>query len=112
MVSTSDLLKIDFVVVIGPCGCLSNVCLCFFIKYSMLPAKQYTKEKLRLTQSKNIFDWLRYLDQVSSFKRLRGGVTFITEIPKLPSGKILRMKLKSMDQASSINSKPKVVSKL
>lgn len=51
-------------------------------------------------------------DQVSSFKRLRGGVTFITEIPKLPSGKILRMKLKSMDQSSAINSMSKVASKL
>ncbi|XP_060066523.1 probable 4-coumarate--CoA ligase 2 [Ylistrum balloti] len=33
-------------------------------------------------------------DRVSPFKRLRGGLEFVTEIPKLPSGKILRRKIK------------------
>ncbi|OWF49894.1 probable 4-coumarate--CoA ligase 1 [Mizuhopecten yessoensis] len=33
-------------------------------------------------------------DQVSPFKRLRGGVEFVREIPKLPSGKILRRKIR------------------
>ncbi|XP_033755252.1 probable 4-coumarate--CoA ligase 1 [Pecten maximus] len=33
-------------------------------------------------------------DQVSPFKRLRGGLEFVKEIPKLPSGKTLRRKMK------------------
>lgn len=30
------------------------------------------------------------IDRVSSQKRLRGGIRFVKEIPKSPSGKILR----------------------
>lgn len=35
-------------------------------------------------------------DKVSNYKRLAGGVQFVTSIPKNPSGKILRRKLKEM----------------
>ena len=34
--------------------------------------------------------------QVSPWKRLRGGVVFLNEIPKTPSGKILRRKLRAL----------------
>lgn len=34
--------------------------------------------------------------KVSEYKELRGGVTFVDEIPKNPTGKILRIKLKEM----------------
>lgn len=33
-------------------------------------------------------------EKVSPQKKLRGGVIFVTEIPKLPSGKILRRTLR------------------
>ncbi|KAF2857263.1 acetyl-CoA synthetase-like protein [Piedraia hortae CBS 480.64] len=42
--------------------------------------------------AKNISDWLD--QRVAQHKRLRGGVQFLTEIPKSPSGKILRRLLK------------------
>ncbi|KAJ8308077.1 hypothetical protein KUTeg_012951 [Tegillarca granosa] len=40
---------------------------------------------------------LQYVkDRVAPYKQLRGGVEFVDEIPKLPSGKILRRKLLEM----------------
>jgi 4-coumarate--CoA ligase len=44
------------------------------------------------TSAKKIADWLA--SKVASHKRLRGGVRFVDEIPKSPSGKILRRVLK------------------
>jgi 4-coumarate--CoA ligase len=35
-------------------------------------------------------------DQVSGYKQLRGGVVFIDELPKSPTGKVLRRLLKNM----------------
>ena len=32
-------------------------------------------------------------DKVAAYKRLRGGIEFVKEIPKAPSGKILRREL-------------------
>jgi acyl-coenzyme A synthetase/AMP-(fatty) acid ligase len=34
--------------------------------------------------------------KVSEYKQLKGGVQFLTSIPKSPSGKILRRELKSL----------------
>lgn len=39
---------------------------------------------------------LSVLEQVSSHKRLRGGVKFVKNIPKTASGKILRRVLRNM----------------
>lgn len=39
---------------------------------------------------------LYVLEQVSSHKKLRGGVKFVTDIPKTASGKILRRVLRNM----------------
>ena len=36
------------------------------------------------------------VEKVAYYKQLEGGVFFIEEIPKSPSGKILRRKLKEM----------------
>ncbi|KAK3989355.1 putative acyl-coenzyme A synthetase [Cladorrhinum sp. PSN332] len=51
-----------------------------------------------------VADWVA--GQVSSYKRLRGGVVFVNAIPKSPSGKILRKELralaKSQDKASKL----------
>ncbi|KAK4170066.1 putative acyl-coenzyme A synthetase [Cladorrhinum sp. PSN259] len=41
-----------------------------------------------------IADWVA--GQVSSYKRLRGGVVFVPAIPKSPSGKILRKELRTL----------------
>lgn len=49
-----------------------------------------------------IMKWLA--GKVASHKRLRGGVKFVDEIPKSPSGKILRRLLR--DQAAE-ESQPK-----
>ena len=40
-----------------------------------------------------------FLERVAPYKRLRGGVTFINEIPKSESGKILRTELRKIEQA-------------
>jgi len=44
------------------------------------------------------------VDHVSSFKRLRGGVVFVSQIPKTETGKILRRELraKSITSASKL----------
>lgn len=39
-------------------------------------------------QPRDIQDWIA--KRVSKHKQLRGGVSFIDEVPKLPSGKIVR----------------------
>lgn len=44
-------------------------------------------------------------DRASPAKRLYGGVVFIDEIPKNPSGKILRRKLRELLQQYEIKSK-------
>lgn len=44
-------------------------------------------------------------DRASPAKRLHGGVVFIDEIPKNPSGKILRRKLRELLQQHEIKSK-------
>lgn len=36
---------------------------------------------------------ITFSDRVSPYKQLRGGLEIVKEIPKLPSGKILRRKL-------------------
>ena len=41
------------------------------------------------------------LERVAPFKRLGGGVKFIQEIPRLPSGKIIRRKLKELSENNS-----------
>ncbi|KAF5308106.1 hypothetical protein FQR65_LT00649, partial [Abscondita terminalis] len=51
------------------------------------------KPNLR-TKKDDIHDYVN--KKVSEFKQLRGGLIFITEIPKSPSGKILRRVLKEM----------------
>ena len=50
---------------------------------------------LRPGQSATANEIAHYLDnKVSAFKRITGGVVFLEAIPKNPSGKILRMKLR------------------
>jgi len=42
------------------------------------------------------------LENVSAQKRLRGGVRFVNDIPKNPSGKILRRVLKGLINQSKL----------
>lgn len=44
-------------------------------------------------------------ERASPAKRLHGGVVFVDEIPKNPSGKILRRKLRELLQQQEIKSK-------
>lgn len=51
----------------------------------------------------------RWLEgRVAHYKRLRGGVRFVKEIPKNPSGKILRRVLKQQAAAEAESAKPKL----
>lgn len=43
--------------------------------------------------------------QVSSYKQLRGGVIFVDEVPRSPSGKILRRQLRDMYKSEGKQSK-------
>lgn len=44
-------------------------------------------------------------ENATSYKQLRGGVEFLPEIPKSPSGKILRRKLREMAEQNNMKSK-------
>merc|ERR1712187_76427 len=54
-------------------------------------------------EAENVIKWLD--GKVAYHKKLRGGLRFVEEIPKSPSGKILRRMLKK--QVQDENSKPK-----
>jgi acyl-CoA synthetase (AMP-forming)/AMP-acid ligase II len=43
--------------------------------------------------------------QVSSYKQLRGGVVFVDEVPRSPSGKILRRQLRDSQKHEERQSK-------
>jgi len=58
--------------------------------------------------AKEISSWME--KKVASHKRLRGGVRFVKEIPKSPSGKILRRLLR--DQANKEEEEKGVKAKL
>ncbi|KAH8555263.1 hypothetical protein BGW37DRAFT_511373 [Umbelopsis sp. PMI_123] len=62
-----------------------------------VPRNENTAQELRDYVTKNVID----------YKRLRGGVIFVDEIPKLASGKILRRVLRSR-AAKEANVKPKL----
>lgn len=49
-----------------------------------------------LVSSQEIYDFAR--QRLASYKALNGGISFIEEIPRTPSGKIQRFKLSQMDQ--------------
>jgi len=42
---------------------------------------------------------LRHLDQLSQYKRLRGGVVFVNSLPKTASGKVVRRELKNISSS-------------
>lgn len=44
---------------------------------------------------------MMFLEKLSSYKYLRGGIKFVDFIPKSDSGKILRKKLKEMEKIKS-----------
>lgn len=46
-----------------------------------------------------------FTENATSYKQLRGGVEFLPEIPKSPSGKILRRKLREMAEQNNMKSK-------
>lgn len=46
----------------------------------------------------NIIDFFFLLENVAPYKKLRGGVEFIDQIPKTASGKILRRVLKEKEK--------------
>ena len=48
------------------------------------------------TKEKEIIDWLS--KQTAPYKKLRGGVRFVDEIPKSPAGKLLRRVLRDQVQ--------------
>lgn len=63
---------------------------------------------LRPGQSATANEIAHFLDnKVSAFKRITGGVVFLDAIPKNPSGKILRMKLReqSKEELKSVTAK-------
>ncbi|XP_069114739.1 probable 4-coumarate--CoA ligase 1 [Argopecten irradians] len=62
-----------------PCDEMGEIPRAYVVKKSQVTAEELVKH---------------VNDQVSPFKRLRGGLEFVEEIPKLPSGKILRRKIK------------------
>ena len=67
-----------------------------------LPLAFVVKNDNKLTEA----DVVQYInDKVSPAKRLHGGVIFINEIPKNPSGKILRRKLRKLLHEQSVKSK-------
>lgn len=43
--------------------------------------------------------------QVSAYKQLRGGVIFVDEVPRSPSGKILRRQLRDLHKNEGTQSK-------
>jgi 4-coumarate--CoA ligase len=49
-------------------------------------------------KEEEILSWVK--ERVSPHKRLAGGITFTHEIPKSPSGKILRRVLRNLDRAA------------
>ncbi|CAH2989330.1 unnamed protein product [Chilo suppressalis] len=61
-----------------------------------LPVAFIVKKPGAFVTEKEIFDFVA--TKVSPWKRLRGGVIFIEEIPKTGSGKILRRQLRAMIQ--------------
>jgi acyl-coenzyme A synthetase/AMP-(fatty) acid ligase len=50
--------------------------------------------------------------KVSSYKKLRGGIHHVDEIPKNPNGKIMRSKLPARLQAEAALAKTKLEAKL
>lgn len=67
-----------------------------------LPLAFVVKNDSNLTEA----DVVEYVyGKVSPAKRLRGGVVFINEIPKNPSGKILRRVLRTLLTESDVKSK-------
>jgi 4-coumarate--CoA ligase len=71
----------------------------------IVPAKGYTAGK---ELEKEISDWLHH--KVAPYKRLRGGIRFIDEIPKSTAGKILRRVL--VDQATKEKPEKPIVPRL
>ncbi|XP_052737700.1 uncharacterized protein LOC112052981 [Bicyclus anynana] len=62
-----------------------------------LPTAFVVKQQGAIVTEKEIVDYIS--DKVAPWKRLRGGVIFVDEVPKTPSGKILRRKLKALLQS-------------
>ena len=48
---------------------------------------------------------LSFSDKIAPYKRLRGGIEFVTSVPKSASGKILRRILKDEYKKKNIKSK-------
>lgn len=67
-----------------------------------LPLAFVVRSDLKLTEEEVIM-FVR--DRTSPAKRLHGGVIFVDEIPKNPSGKILRRKLRELLQQHELKSK-------
>ncbi|CAD5118126.1 DgyrCDS6865 [Dimorphilus gyrociliatus] len=64
--------------------------------------KAYVVKKVDNLTKKEINDYIA--DKLSDFKRLRGGIDFIEEIPRLPSGKVLRRTLRDLETKKTLNS--------
>lgn len=60
----------------------------FFSNGEEYPRGYIVLQEGQKASDKDIADWVA--GRVSRHKRLQGGVAFVTEIPKNPSGKILR----------------------
>ncbi|XP_050681325.1 luciferin 4-monooxygenase-like isoform X2 [Leptidea sinapis] len=63
-------------------------------KAGELPTAFVVKQPNSIITETEIVDYVK--SKVASWKHLRGGVIFVNEIPKNPSGKILRRKLKQL----------------
>ena len=75
----------------------------------VVPAPHIQQEKIKDgTLAKMIIDYVA--KHVTSYKKLRGGVRFLDMIPKSPSGKILRRRVREL--AKEEDSKTKTVAKL
>ena len=59
-----------------------------------LPRAYVVKRQGSDLNEKQVEDYVN--SQVANFKKLRGGVIFLSQIPKLASGKILRRQLKAL----------------
>ncbi|XP_052737716.1 luciferin 4-monooxygenase-like [Bicyclus anynana] len=62
-----------------------------------LPTAFVVKQQDAKVTEQEIIDYIS--DKVAPWKKLRGGVIFVDEVPKTPSGKILRRKLKALLQS-------------
>lgn len=67
-------------------------------------------EARRVTQEADIHAWIE--TRISTHKYLTGGIAFVEEVPKSPSGKIIRKELREWAKRDATTFDPQLSSKL